>query len=178
VEVCAVELLTATEVGERLQEVPLPPDGGVTVQVSATVPENELDGVTVMVEVALVLRPTRMLALLVTVKLVLPLLGACQKSPQPAKPATNGAAASNNHARFPIFIAAPLAPYSSACSQVTASPRTLSRCRTANVRTRPIMEVDAARREFAYRTNQAASLVCWPRAQPHSPPLHVQAVKF
>jgi hypothetical protein len=85
-----------------------------------------------MVAVLPVVAPglTVMAPLLVSVKLVLP-LGACQKSPQPAKPATNGAAASNNHAHFPIFIAAPLAPYLAARSQVTASPRILSRCHSS-----------------------------------------------
>jgi hypothetical protein len=132
VEVCAVEVLKVSDDEERPQVVALEaPEGAVTAQVSATVPVNELDGVTVMVAVLPVVAPglTVMAPLLVSVKLVLP-LGACQKSPQPAKPATNGAAASNNHAHFPIFIAAPLAPYSAARSQVTASPRILSRCRT------------------------------------------------
>jgi hypothetical protein len=48
-----------------------------------------------------------MLPLLERVKLVLLLpLGACQKSPHPAK---SGAAASNNLAHFPIFITTPRA---------------------------------------------------------------------
>jgi hypothetical protein len=45
-----------------------------------------------------------MLPLLLRVKLLLPLPGACQKSPQPAR---NGIAASNIHAHLPIFITAP-----------------------------------------------------------------------
>jgi hypothetical protein len=53
VAVSAVEPLIATDVGERLHVTGLvAPDGDVvTAQVSATVPENELDGVTVIVEV-------------------------------------------------------------------------------------------------------------------------------
>jgi hypothetical protein len=131
---CAEELLLkATDDEERPQVVGFTaPEGEVTAQTSDTVPVNELDGVTLTVVVLPLVAPgaTRMFPPFVSVKLVLPLLGACQKSPQPAKPATNGAAASNNHAHFPIFIAAPLAPYSAARSQVTASPRILSRCRT------------------------------------------------
>jgi hypothetical protein len=165
VEVCAVELLMETEVGERLHVVGLAaPEGAVTEQVSATVPENELPGVTVMVAVLPLVAPgfTTMVPLLEREKLVLPLLtGAFQKSPQPAKPATNGAAASNNHARFPIIIAAPLTPYLAARFQVTASPRILSRSRTAGEHTRPIMEVDATRRKFAYREGKAAVRERW-----------------
>jgi hypothetical protein len=76
----------------------------VTAHVSATVPVVEADGVTVMVEVPVPAVPElmRMLPLLLRVKLML--LESFQKS---AQPATNGAAASNNHAHFPIFIAAP-----------------------------------------------------------------------
>jgi hypothetical protein len=113
VEDCAVELLKVSEEEERLHCVGLvAPEGDVTAQVSATVPVNELDGVTVMVELPdeLALN-VRLVGLLDSVKLVLPLPGASQKSPQPAKPVTSGAAASNNHARFPIFIAAPHTPY-------------------------------------------------------------------
>jgi hypothetical protein len=78
----------------------------VTAQVSATVPVNELDGVTVMVEVLPVVAPgaSEMLPLLESVKLLLP-LGASQN---PEHPASSGAAASNRRAHFPIFIAAPL----------------------------------------------------------------------
>jgi hypothetical protein len=104
-----VEALSVSEVGERLHVVGLTALEilVVTAQVSATVPENELPGVTVMVEVLLLVAPgaTVMLPLLARVKLVelLP-LGACQKSPHPA---SNGAAANSNRAHFPIFIAAP-----------------------------------------------------------------------
>jgi hypothetical protein len=50
-----------------------------------------------------------MLPLLESEKLLLPLLGACQKSPQPArKQAISGVAASINRDHLPIFIAAPL----------------------------------------------------------------------
>ena len=83
----------------------------VIAQLSVTVPVNELDGVTVMVEVPLPAAPALivMLPLLERVKLLLP-PGACQKSPQPA----TSVAAANNPAQRPIFIAAPFAP-SSGC---------------------------------------------------------------
>jgi len=104
VAVCAVVLVIETEVGERLHPVALTaPVGEVTAQVSVTVPVNEFAGVTVMVEVPEDPALTAMLPLLVSVKLV-PLFGACQKSPQPA---TRGAAANNNLAHLPILIAAP-----------------------------------------------------------------------
>jgi hypothetical protein len=114
VEVCAVELLKVSEVGERLHVVGLvAPEGAVVIaQESATVPVNEFVGVTVMVDVPLAPWATVMLVgLLERVKLVLP-LGASQKFPQPAKPAASGAAASNNPAHLPIFIAAPRTQYS------------------------------------------------------------------
>jgi hypothetical protein len=76
----------------------------------------------------------RLVGLLESVKLVLP-LGASQKSPQPAKPATNGETASNNHARIPIFIAAPLAPFSAAALRL--SPRRAS-CLAATPRARAL----------------------------------------
>jgi hypothetical protein len=78
----------------------------VTVQLSETVPVNELPGVTVMVEEPLAAPvPLVMAALLVRVKLfALLALGACQKSPQPT---IRGAAASNSLAHLPILIAAP-----------------------------------------------------------------------
>ena len=136
VEVCAVELLKVSDDEERPHVVGLEaPEGEVTAQVSATVPVNELDGVTVMVEVPdeLALN-VRLVGLLESVKLVLP-LGASQKSPQPAKPATNGETASNNHARIPIFIAAPLAPFSAAALRL--SPRRAS-CLAATPRARAL----------------------------------------
>jgi hypothetical protein len=108
VDVSAVVVLIATEVGERAHVAGLVALEGVLVieHDSVTVPVNELPGVTVMVDVPLALGLTFMLPLFVTVKLVLLLLpGACQKSPQPAR---SGAAASSNHAHFPILIAAPL----------------------------------------------------------------------
>jgi hypothetical protein len=83
----------------------------VTAHVSETVPVNEFDGVTLMVELPVV-EPAAMVMfpLLLRLKSVLvPLPGACQKSPQPVK---TGAAASNNPAQDPIFITAPLTPYS------------------------------------------------------------------
>ena len=88
----------------------------VTAQVSETVPVNEFAGVTVIVDVLLVVAPgaTVMLAGLgERVKLALPLpppppLGGCQKSPHPAsKPTGIAAAAGNHHPHFPAFIAAP-----------------------------------------------------------------------
>jgi hypothetical protein len=107
VEVCAVVLLKVSELEERLHVAALEaPVGAVTAQLSVTVPVNELPGVTVMVAVPVEPWATVMLPLLERLKPVV-LLGACQKSPQPAK---NGAAASNNRAHFPIFIAAPFAP--------------------------------------------------------------------
>jgi len=109
VDVCAVVVLNAMEVGERLQVVALTAAVGalVTEHASETVPENELAGVTVMVEVLPVVAPgvTEMLPLLVSEKLLLLLpLGASQK---PAHPARSGAAATSIHARLPILIAAP-----------------------------------------------------------------------
>jgi hypothetical protein len=83
------------------------PEGEVVrAQASETVPVNELDGVTEMVEVPEEPGATGLTAVLVRVKEELPLppLAACQKSPHPAK---SGAAASNNFAQLRIFITAP-----------------------------------------------------------------------
>ena len=112
VEVPDVELLIETEDEERLHVVGLVAlEGSVVIaQESVTVPENEFEDVTVMVEVPLEPALTVMLPLLESEKLVL-LPGACQKFPQPAK---NGAVASINRANLPIFIAAPPAHFSSA----------------------------------------------------------------
>ena len=114
VEVAAVVLLTETDAGLRLQ------DGGlvalvgelVTAQERVTVPVNELDGVTVMVVVP-VAAPglTVMLPLFDKEKLVVVLLlGACQKSPHPARMLPRGIATRSDAslAHFPSFIAAPL----------------------------------------------------------------------
>jgi hypothetical protein len=72
VAVCAPELLIVTEVGERLHVTGLEALDGdvVTAHVSATVPVNELDGVTVIVEVLPDVAPalTLMVPLLVRVK--------------------------------------------------------------------------------------------------------------
>jgi hypothetical protein len=97
------------------------PVGALTEQLSVTDPVNVLAGVTLMVEVPVPAAPalTLMLPLLLRVKLLLPLPGACQKSPQPA---TSGAAASNNRAHFPIFIATPPAPGSSRCTRLPLKP--------------------------------------------------------
>jgi hypothetical protein len=107
--------LIVIEAGERLHVVGLTAFAGAVViaQLRVSVPVNEFDGVTVIVEVLLVVAPgaTVMLPLLVSAKLVLPLpLGACQKSPHPAKnppsKATRTGVASRR-ALFPRFIAAP-----------------------------------------------------------------------
>jgi uncharacterized membrane protein len=116
VGVCAAALLlvklSEDEVKVHVGSVALvAPEGPlVTGQLNVTVPVKELPGVTAMVEVPLWPWATVMLVgLAVSVKLVaLLVLGACQKSPQPA---TNAAAA-NNPAQDPILIAAPLAPLS------------------------------------------------------------------
>jgi hypothetical protein len=137
VEDCAVALLKVSEVDERLHVAALEASvGAVTAQLSATVPVNVLAGVTVMVAVPVAPWATVMLPLLVRVKLVLPLPGACQKSPHPAK----SGAATNNHAHLLIFIAAPFAPSSGTLSQVTACVRILS-CRPSGTRapTSPIL---------------------------------------
>jgi len=104
VAVSADVLLISTESGERLHVVgSLAPDGAVTAHESVTVPVNEFDGVTVIVEVPVEPGATEMLPLLLRVKLVLEPLGFCQKSPHPA---TSTVAASSN-VHFPIFIATP-----------------------------------------------------------------------
>jgi hypothetical protein len=127
VEVCAVALLKVSEDEETPHVVGLVALEGavVTAQVSATVPVNELPGVTVMVEVPDVEPELMVMApLLVSVKLVALLpLGACQKSPQPA----TSVAAANNPAQRPIFIAAPLAQFS--CHAVLMNPYTGYRLR-------------------------------------------------
>jgi hypothetical protein len=113
VEVSAVVLVMETESGSRLHpglvgfEREL-----VTLQVTETVPVNEFDGVTVMVEVLPVVAPgatVMLVGLAERAKLVpLPPFGACQKSPQPASKQTGiAAAAGNNHPHVLILIAAP-----------------------------------------------------------------------
>jgi hypothetical protein len=102
--------LIVTEVGDRMHVGLVALERVVvTAQVSATVPVNEFDGVTVMVEVFPLVAPglTEIVPLLVSAKLVL-LLGAFQKSPHPAR---SGATDNNNHAHLPIFIAAPSTPF-------------------------------------------------------------------
>jgi hypothetical protein len=114
VAVSAVVPLMVTEVGDRLQVTGLVGLVRVvlTAQLKATEPVNELPGVTVMVAVLLLVAPavTAMLPLLEREKLVVDvLLGACQKSPQPARKTTrSGDAAIKYLARLPILIAAPL----------------------------------------------------------------------
>ncbi len=113
VELCAdVLLLKDTEVEERPHVAALvAPVGAVTAQVNVTVPVNELPGVTVMVAMLPVVAPgvTVMLPLLERLKpVLLVLLGACQKSPHPAR----SVAAANNPIQRTIFIAAPRTQYS------------------------------------------------------------------
>jgi hypothetical protein len=108
VAVCAEVSLMVTELEERLHVVGLTALEGelVTAHESATVPVNELEGVTVMVAVLLLVPAgaVTMVPLLLRAKLVVPVVGDCQKFPQPAR---SGVAASNNRAHFPILIAAP-----------------------------------------------------------------------
>ena len=107
VEVCAVVPVMETEAGERLQVTGLDAFDGelLTAQVRSTVPVNESDGVTVIVEVPVEPALTVMLLLLVRLKSVLPLpSGACQKSPHPA---TSGNTASNSQPHFPSLIVFP-----------------------------------------------------------------------
>jgi hypothetical protein len=107
VAVSAVELLIVTDVGERLQVTGLVALDGdvVTAQVSATVPLNELDGVTVIVEVLPDVAPgllTVMVPLLERVKSEEPI--GFQK---PLQPARSSGAASANPVHFFNLIAAP-----------------------------------------------------------------------
>jgi hypothetical protein len=106
VAVWAVELLIVTDVGERLHVTGLEPPVGdvVTAQVSATVPVNELEGVTVTVEVLPEVAPgllTLMAPLLERVKLVP--AGASQKPLQPDR----SRGANNTSLMQPRFIHAP-----------------------------------------------------------------------
>jgi hypothetical protein len=147
VEVCAVVVLKVSEVDERLHVAALEaPVGAVTEQLNETVPVNVLAGVTVMVEVPVAPWATVMLPLLVRLKLPLFPPGASQKSPQPAK---SGATASNIHAHFPIFIAAPFASSSGTLSQGTACERILS-CRPPGTHAhRPNIDLDANQQNYA-----------------------------
>jgi hypothetical protein len=117
VEFCAVALLNVVS-AEKLHpgslELVAPVGTLVKVQLSVTLPVNELPGVTVIVELPLEPCATATLPLLVRVKpVVLEVLGACQKSPHPVrKQAKTGAAANNNRVQLPILIAAPFAPHS------------------------------------------------------------------
>jgi hypothetical protein len=111
VEVCAAALLIETEVGDRLQVAGLAAPAGelVTEQVRETVPVNELDGVTVMVEVLPLVAPglTAMLPLLERVKLLLP-LGGSQKPEQPEiNPAMSGTATNTCRVHLLVIIASP-----------------------------------------------------------------------
>jgi hypothetical protein len=146
VVVCAVELLKVSEDEERLHVAGLEaPEGAVTEQLRFIVPVNELPGVAVMVEVPDAPVLTVMLPLLESEKLLLLPFGFCQKSPHPAR---SKAAAGNAHAHFPIFIAAPLAPYSGCAVSGTrfqgnACWRLLSCCRQAHAHPSANIMVDA-----------------------------------
>jgi hypothetical protein len=110
VEVSAVELLSETEVGDRLQVVGLVGlEGSLEMeQVSETVPEKELPGVAVMVAVPVEPGATVMLPLLDMEKLVLLVLGFSQKSPQPARKTTRRGSATTTLRVHPrSFITAP-----------------------------------------------------------------------
>jgi hypothetical protein len=101
-------LLIETEAGDMLQVTGLVAPVGelVTEQARDTVPVNEVDGVTVTVEVLLLAPPgvTLMLPLLESVKLLL-VFGASQKLEQPTEKATrSGTAASDTRPHFPVFI--------------------------------------------------------------------------
>ena len=114
----------------------------VTVQLSETVPVNELTGETVMVAVSSVVAPGATMRLAGEGESVKPAAaqvvqgGACQKSPQPvSKHAKNGVAASKIRPQLPILIAAPLrrsraTPSPTTHSQGSARTRILSRRRT------------------------------------------------
>jgi hypothetical protein len=107
VAVCAVELLSVTVVGERLQVTGLVAFEGdvVTAQVSATAPLNELDGVTVTVDVLPDVAPglpTVIVPLLERVKSLEPT--AFQK---PLQPTRNRGANKTNFTHFFDPIAAP-----------------------------------------------------------------------
>jgi hypothetical protein len=116
VVVADVVPLMETEVGERPQVAALV---GlemlvVTAQVRETVPENESFGVTVMVAVFELVAPAATVRppLLLKEKLVVPVpvLGACQKSPQPeTKTAMRGIAKNRILFNFPLRIPAPCA---------------------------------------------------------------------
>ena len=107
VVVSAVEPLIVTVVGERLQVTGLEALDGdvVTAQVSATAPENELDGVTVIVEVLPELAPG-----LLTV--IVPLLERVKSEEptgfqKPLQPARSSGAPSANPIHFFNPITAP-----------------------------------------------------------------------
>ena len=115
VEVCAAALLIETDAGERLQVAGLVAPAGelVTKHDSEIVPVNELEGVTVTVEVLPLVAPgaALMLPLFESVKLLL-VFGGSQKPEQPtAKAAMSGTAARNNLPHLPVFIATPKFPY-------------------------------------------------------------------
>jgi hypothetical protein len=104
VVVSAVEPLIVTVVGERLQVTGLEALDGdvVTAQVSATAPENELDGVTVIVEVPVAPAVLTLMA---------PLFERVKSEPigsqKPLQPTSSSGAASANSVHFFNLIAAP-----------------------------------------------------------------------
>jgi len=105
----ALELVMSTEVGERAHVGTLTAfEGELEIaQLKSTVPVKVLAGVTVIVEVLLVVAAgaTLILVLLDSANVVLA-EGAFQKPLQPAKPDTS-VAASNNRFHCPTFIATP-----------------------------------------------------------------------
>jgi hypothetical protein len=107
VAVCAAVLLIVTDVGERLHVTGLVALDGdvVTAQVSATVPVNEFDGVTVIVEVLPEVAPG-------VLTLIVPLLERVKSEEptgfqKPLQPTRSSGAASANPVHFFNLIAAP-----------------------------------------------------------------------
>ena len=118
VEFCAVALLNAVS-AEKLHvgslELVAPAGTVPNAQLSVTDPVKELPGVTAIVEVPLEPWATvRVVGEAVREKpVVVVVLGACQKSPQPVrKQARIGVAARKIRAQLPILITTPFAPFS------------------------------------------------------------------
>jgi hypothetical protein len=106
VEVSADVLVMSTEEEEKLHVAGLVAlVGALTEQVRSTVPVNELAGVTVMTEVLPDVAAGAMVMLPPLEREKLVLLGACQKSPHPAR---NGRNPRKSPAHLARFIAAPL----------------------------------------------------------------------
>jgi hypothetical protein len=129
VDASAVVPLIETEAGLRTHVAGLVAfEGALTAQVSATVPVNEFDGVTVTVTVLPVVAPglTVMLPPFESEKLAVPLvpppLGACQKSPQPTTKTTRKAALPNSRAHLQLFIAIPFPVHQGRCGPKLSRP--------------------------------------------------------